>query len=66
MKYRDVKLDDWIDVSYRGTVAVGKVRRIGSMQANGWAMVTLDVAGEQAFVPLREIEIANPTRHPAR
>ena len=62
MKYQAIKLDDRVLVTIDGRRAFGKVRRIGPVQGQGWAMATLDIDGAVAFLPLRESELANPVR----
>ncbi len=60
MKYTQLKLDDRITVTHNGARAIAKVRRIGPVQGQGWAMLTLDVAGEVLFMPAAARELAEP------
>ncbi len=62
MKYQAIKLDDRVAVTLNGERTFGKVRRIGPVQGQGWAMATLDIDGAVAFLPLHERELANPVK----
>ncbi len=61
MTYKKIKVDDELPVNHNGKLATGKVRRIGPIQAQGFAMLTLDVGGEAAWMPAHETEIAEPS-----
>jgi hypothetical protein len=54
-----------IEVKHGGTVALGKVRRIGAVARDprtmfAWAMLTLDVRGDCVYAAAREDELASP------
>jgi hypothetical protein len=62
MKYRAVKVGDEISVFHNGTIVKAAVDRVGPVQGQGWAMLTLNIGGNIAFVSMHESELANPVR----
>lgn len=62
MKYRAIKVGDEISVVHNGAIAKAAVDRIGPVQGQGWAMLTVRISDTIGFVSMHESELANPVK----